>query len=104
MISGLFNGTKGAKAYKAEAMKETPEEIANKLYYLGAINNMICDAEIPPLASEMVETKVWDVIRDEDVSFNDIVHTMVDVSNTLLQIRDLLVKAFNNESPEVSNE
>lgn len=96
-ISGLFPNTQGAKDFKKKAMEQDPKVIAEKLYYLAAINSKVEHMEIPQRAAEMDYDLMWDVLKDEDISINDLVHSFVDLTNDIIYIRDLLEKAYKED-------
>lgn len=43
-----------------------------------------------PMGDYMDLEKVWDILRDEDLSFNDVIEGLVKVTNALLNIRAII--------------
>ena len=43
-----------------------------------------------PMGDYMDLEKVWDILRDEDLSFNDVIEGLVNVTNALLNIRAII--------------
>lgn len=103
MISGLYPKTKGAEQVKEELWSASEEVIKEKLYHLESICNAIESAELPD-AECMDLDEVWQIIREEDLSFNDLIDNFVDVSNILLQIREQVQQIRELEEQEEDGE
>lgn len=89
MISGLYPNTKGAEKIKEDLMNSPKEIIKEQLYSLRAIRGIISSAELPN-AEYMDLDEVWKILREEDLTFNDLVDNFVMASNMLLNIRTIL--------------
>lgn len=100
MFSGLYPKTKGAEQVKEELWNNySSETIKEKLYHLESICNAIENAGLPN-AECMDLDDVWRIVRDEDLSVNDLINNFVEVSNILLNIREQVEQIRELESDE----
>lgn len=89
MISGLYQNTKGAERIKEDLMKAPEELIKEQLYSLRSIRGIVASAELPT-AEYMDLDEVWKILREEDLTFNDLVDNFVTAINILLNINTIL--------------